>query len=768
MSDDKPQQDKLRRRGKGRGSGNGGQTRFRRRGGSGMTGDEAVSSTACEFNAVLVGNPNTGKTTIYNALTGLRAKVGNYPGITVERRVGSCELGEIAINVHDVPGSYSLYARSAEEQVAIKSIIGLEGETLPDLVIVVVDGLNLERNLYLTLQIAEFELPMILAVNMLDSTREEGIHLHLDALSEALGIPVVGMAAARGQGIEELRQKIVEVLDNPEQARSKGFLWQPSEALAADLDEITTVAAETMNLPEKDSIRRAFALWLLMSVSEEDELQGIPDRVRQTIYKTYQRSREEQRDVDAETVRGRYRYIDRLAQSVIHRPVKKRLSRTDRIDGVLTHGLWGFLIFAGTMTLLFQVLFAWADPFISAIEHAMGFVGLGLATIVPAGLGQDFLVEGVLAGVGNVLVFLPQIVLMFVFITLLEDVGYMARAAFLIDNLMRRIGLNGKAFVPLISGFACAVPAIMAVRTIEDRRSRLITMLVIPLMTCSARLPVYSIIIAAFFPASEHFGPFNIGGLILLGAYFIGTAGTLISAGVLRRTVLPGKTPALLIELPPYRLPMLRNVGRVTYERAMAFIKQAGTIILVFTVILWGLLTFPRNPEYDTDYETLRVEAQNDDAELNRIDSLQTAERLEKSIAGRIGIALETVTKPLGFDWRINVGLIGAFAAREIFVSTLAVIFGISSDDETESESSLRDRLRNAKKPDGSPRYTPLFGLSLMIYFIFALQCFSTLAIIKRESGSWKWAFFAWFYAFGISYTFSLIIYQGGKLLGFA
>ena len=691
---------------------------------------------------VVVGNPNVGKTTLFNRLTGQNARVGNYPGITVERRSGSVALdGGREVELVDVPGAYSLSARSVEEQIALSAILGLAGNPKPALVVVAVDAGQLIRNLYLVLQLAELSVPMIVALNMIDEVAENPPRA--EAISELLGVPVVATNARKGAGLDALRTAIEGALADPPRAR---VALRYPDALKKDIDRVAeSLPAEWRSSVEQD---RALALWALTSVEPDDELEGIPAALRERCQDVHAKA--ESRDIDREIIETRYQFLDENAPRFYERherhPPKRRGS--ERVDRVLLHPVYGFFIFILVMLLVFQALFSWADPAISLVEAGFSALGRGAGAVLPDGFVKDLVVEGLIGGVGNVIVFLPQIPLLFLFIGVLEDSGYMARVAYLMDRVMRALGLHGRAFVPMLSGFACAVPAILATRTMERRRDRLLTMMVIPLMTCSARLPVYTLIIAALFPPMAVFGWIPVQGLLMVGMYLFAIAITLIAAGVLGRTLIKGRKIPLILELPPYRLPSARGVLRLMWERSTVFLKEAGTVILVCTVVLWALLHFPRPAEAAPTATT---------------PGAPTA--IEQSYGGRLGHAIEPAIAPLGFDWKIGVGIIGAFAAREVFISTMGLVYGI---DEMDDEAApLRDRIK-AEAKDGKPVYTPLVGLSLMIFFALACQCMSTLAVVRRETKSWRWPAFMFAYMTGLAYLASLLVYQGGKLLGFS
>jgi ferrous iron transport protein B len=697
----------------------------------------------------IAGNPNTGKTTLFNQLTGARGKVGNYPGVTVERHFATMKLGneleDGEVLLMDVPGTYSLSARSREEQLAIQAVAGLHPLERPDLVVCVVDATQLVRNLYLVLQLIELGLPVVVALNMSDRLETTGQVLDAHALSELLGVPCVPISATLGRGLDELGREMARVLSDPRRGKP-GWRWVPDEPLL-----LADVKAVEKELPSEwtagDAERsRALALWALLSVDETDELIEIPAGLRAVVERKRKLAEASGRRLDEEIIRGRYDWLDARAKLFL-RESAARTSLTDRIDRVLLHPALGFAIFVALMTVVFQALFAGADPVIGWVEGFFAWLGGVAAGALPDGLLAGLVEKGLIAGVGSVLVFLPQILLLFLFIGILEDTGYMARVAFLMDRVMKTLGLHGRAFVPMLSGYACAVPAILATRTMERHRDRLLTMLVIPLMTCSARLPVYGLLIAALVPAGGS-GPFT-QGLLLAGMYLFSTVVALVAAAVLGRTVLKGPRVPLLLEMPPYRMPHWPSVLHMMWEKSAVFVKEAGTIILACTVAMWVLLSFPRGePSGDLPPQA------------------SAAEELRQSFGGRLGHAIEPVIAPLGFDWKIGVGLIGAFAAREVFVSTMAVVYGLE-DADTESTAALRDRLRSETRPDGTKLFTPLVCLALMVFFALSCQCMSTLAVVRRETGSWRWPSFLFAYMTALAWVASFAVYQGGRLLGF-
>jgi len=730
----------------------------------------------------IAGNPNSGKTTLFNQLTGANAKVGNYPGITVERREGQMHLagGREAVLL-DIPGTYSLSARSAEEQIAITAIAGLNPFTEPDAVIVVVDSTQLARNLYLVLQVIELRLRVVIALNMNDIVRKNNMRIDAEALSRELGgAPVVPISASKGEGIAELRAAVDKLLGEQRPLPSDKLLSLDGKALEEDITAVEPFIPRGWGRGDIER-RRALATWALVSIDQDDELWDVPDDLRSSVLDRHRLADEAKRDIDLSIVGGRYRWIDDHMPAFLAKVPSTLRRMTDAVDKVLIHPVFGFAIFILLMSVVFESLFTWSAPMIDSVDAVVGMVGDAVASVLPASLLRDFLVHGVISGVGAVLVFLPQILLLFLFISILEDSGYMARAAFLMDRIMKAIGLTGRAFVPMLSGFACAIPAIMATRTMERKRDRMLTMMVIPIMTCSARLPVYTLIIGALYPAKSEVGGtvagfFGLQALLMLAMYVFSTVLALVAAAVLGRTVFKGPSVPLLLELPQYRMPSPKSVTRMMWERSRLFVSEAGTVILTCTIVLWFLLSFPRDADFSFDYATEAAAVQQQaaaqpegwaDAQLAQLDALQAAERLRASFGGRLGRMIEPVIAPLGFDWKIGVGLIGAFAAREVFVSTMGVVYGMGGDVD-EGSTPLREHLQAEVWPDGRRVYTPLVGLSLMVFFALAAQCMSTLAVVRRETRSWRWPIFLFTYMTVLAWLFSFATYQGGIALGYA
>lgn len=722
-----------------------------------------MSVSAAPRQVLIAGNPNCGKSTLFNALSGGSAHVGNYPGVTVDRTSARLRSGALDIELVDVPGMYSLTAGSPEEQLAVNAL--LEGETAG--VICVVDATTLQRGLYLAVQLIESGVPVVIALNMMDAADRLGLRIDTERLGALLCSPVIPVVATRRRGLDALVAALETELSSSSAVSAELGIEYPPR-LQADVTELVPAIAEWRpgTAPEQ---QRVFALWCLLSLGD-DSLRDVPIAVRQAVERIRGAAESEGRNLDLEIISPRYAWIDRTVKEACSSHDSSP-SWSERIDRVLTHPVAGILIFAAVMLGIFEALFAGAEPLIEAIESSTGFVQAQAMSLIPAGVLRDLVSEGIIAGVGNVIVFAPQILMLFLFIGFLEDSGYLARVAFVIDRVMKGVGLHGKAFVPLLSGFACAVPAVMATRTIERRRDRLVTMLALPLMSCSARLPIYILVVGTVF-AGQSLGWFSAGAVALFSMYTLSVLVTLAAAAVIRRTVLPGPAPTFVLEMPPYRWPSVQILWLNAWRRLRVFLVDAGTIILAMTILLWALLSFPKSDDITERYarereqilQTAAPEGERAEA-LQSLDSKEAGEQLAFSLGGRFGHTIEPLLRPIGFDWQIGVGIIGAFAAREVFISTLGVVFGIGEADEENKP--LRTALREARHADGTPVMTPLSGVSLMVFFLLACQCMSTIAVVRKESGSWKWPVFLFSYMTVLAYIASLLVYQGGQLLGF-
>jgi ferrous iron transport protein B len=701
----------------------------------------------------LVGNPNSGKTTLFNALTGLRQKVGNYPGVTVEWKEGIfySQHGH-PIRILDLPGSYSLNARSPDEQILVEALLGRTG-VLPEPTAVVccVDASNLERNLYLATQVIELGLPTVVALNMMDVARRRGMRINVEQLEKRLGVPVVACEAARGIGIMELRLALSQ---------------HPLPVPTLDMDKPRMVEEAIKDLvplfehrEDKDSVLARGEARLLLSCDADP---GLGADVWRQIQEWQQRFDRDIPGWRSEWITARYAWIGDVMHACVRRYDPGKPSLSERVDAVLLHPWIGFPVLAAVMGVLFYSIFTLAVPFMDGLDGFIAWLGGAVGDLLPAGQLRNLTVDGVFAGVGGVLVFLPQILFLFFFIALLESTGYMARAAFLLDRLMSKVGLHGRSFIPLLSSYACAVPGIMATRTIESPKERLVTIMVAPFMTCSARLPVYLVMIAAMLPEGP--GHALTKALILLLLYFLGTFVALVFAWVFRKTLLKGPSPSTLMELPPYRLPRLDSVLHEMWDRAWTFIKRAGTIIFALSIVLWFLMNYPQaGPDAAADATPAPAVA-SVEAPGAGLPQAPADNALERSFAGRLGKGLEPVFRPLGYDWQITVGILSSFAAREVFVSTMAIIYRV----DAEASDSIVSAFRSARRADGSPLFTPLTCLSVLMFFVFALQCVSTIAVVRRETRSWRWPLFQFAYMFAFAWGVAFAVYQGGRLLGFS
>ncbi len=707
-----------------------------------------VEASQRRIRVALVGNPNTGKSTLFNALTGMRQRVGNFAGVTVERVEGSMRgpNGE-QVTIVDVPGCYALSPASPDEEIALGVMRGTGGEPLPDVVVVVADALHLERNLYLVSQVLELGIPTIIALNQIDAAADAGVEIDAVALIHELGAPVIPTIATRGEGLDVLRKAMVSVLDLPLPVRPFSLSPELSDALAP-LTEVLAERGARARFAAHDALR-LLAVPRLESWygASRDVLAPMVDEARIAVAAAGANPR----SLEAELRYGWSGGV--VSRTVVNHNVGARTS-SDRIDAVVLHRVWGPVLFAAVMTLVFQAIFTWAQPLMTGVEWMVSQIGDAVGSLLPDGDLRGLLVDGVIGGVGSVLVFLPQIALLFLFIGVLEDSGYMARAAYLMDRLMRRVGLHGKSFIPMISGFACAVPAIMATRTIEEPKDRLATIMVVPLMSCSARLPVYTLLIGAFVPPVAVLGGlFSLQGVTMLLMYALGTVTALVVAAFFKSTLLRGPVRPMILEMPAYRLPNLRTLLQNVWHRAQMFLRRAGTVILSCSVILWALATYPKT-----------------DVPPNVSAEAAHEMELEHSALGHIGKVIEPLVRPLGFDWKIGVSIAASFAAREVFVSTMGTIYGVGEADETSV--ALRQRLRSEVNPTtGRLQYSPLIALGLMVFYVYALMCISTVAVTVREAGGgrigWRWAVIQFGYMLALAYVAALVVYQGGRLLGF-
>ncbi|QDV27277.1 ferrous iron transport protein B [Aureliella helgolandensis] len=719
----------------------------------------------------LVGNPNTGKSTLFSALCGVPARIGNYPGVTVEKKIGRYRDESGAVTVVDLPGTYSLAARTLDEKVSVDVLLGRQAD-VPSLevIVVVVDVTNLERNLYLFTQLRQLGKPTLLVLNMWDRATATGIKVDLQALSERLGTRVVTASASRKQGIGGVKQAIRE-LSALAAAEKQSIFSAEVQAETAAIQQWTEQQAGVVLAPFL-----AERLLFDRDGAHAQELQrkpGLTDLSNQ-LQASRQRLADAGQKIPALETATRYSWIRSQLDGVVHRPAETHGSTSDSIDRVMTHRVWGLIIFAAIMFVVFQAITwgtGWAMDRIN--DDVMPAIAGVVESVLPPGTLRSLLNDGIVAGVGSVLVFLPQILMLFFFIGLLEDCGYMARAAFVMDKLMTKLGLSGKSFLPLMSSFACAVPGIMATRVIENRRDRMVTILVAPLMSCSARLPVYILLIYAFVPQITWLGGWiGLQGLVLFLMHIVGLVVAVPVAWLLKRFFFPGDVPPFVMELPSYKMPSPGVVFFRVWERAEAFITRAGTLIFCTSILVWAAGYFPgdhtRQHEIDQRLEAMSEPAS--EAEVAEYASLLEEQRslsgrlIEGSALGIAGKAIEPVVRPLGWDWKIGVGVIASFPAREVIIATLGTIYSLGGDSE---EASLQSAIRESKWPDGRPVFTISVALSIMVFFALCAQCAATLMVIKRETNSWRWPAFTFAYMTLLAYVGALLTYQvGSRLIG--
>jgi len=685
----------------------------------------------------LVGKPNCGKSTLFNVLTGLNQRTGNFPGVTVDKKTGFAELQHegriVKAEYIDLPGTYSIYPKSLDEEVACEVLGDPENEAHPDLVVVVADATNLKRCLFIATQIIDLRLPCLLALNMMDELEKSGKRISSQLLSEQLGIPVVEISAREKRGIDALEKWIAKGVARPEKNTIdvRGIEPDALEGLQKALPQ--TSGYRLLHAAQRLARKGGTEFSLLLGKLQFNAVRA-----------------------QSEESMLRHAYIGQLLQIVSEDESSDEVSFTRKLDRILTHRIWGYLVFVAVLMLMFQAIFSFASYPMDWISE--GFVRLRSwgADILPKSEFSDLVLDGVLPGLSGVAVFIPQIALLFAFIAILEDTGYMARVSFIMDKLMRRFGLNGRSVIPLIGGMACAVPAIMSARTISNWKERLITILITPLMSCSARLPVYTLLISLCIPDKPVLGIFTQQALALMGLYLLGFVTALLVAVILKWIVKAKERSYFIMELPVYRVPQWRTVLMTIYEKVKVFLFDAGKVILAISIVLWVLAAHApggRFTEIDKKYETLAAANPGED-----LDAKKQSEKLEASYAGILGKAIEPAIKPLGYDWKIGISLISSFAAREVFVGTMATIYGVGSEDDVRP---IRESMERETDPrTGKKVYTAATGVSLLVFYAFALQCMSTIAVVRRETKGWKWPVIQFLYMGGLAYLMSFIAYQ--------
>jgi ferrous iron transport protein B len=694
----------------------------------------------------LVGNPNSGKSSLFNCLTGLNQKVGNFPGVTVDLKVGDAKIDDkLWAEFIDLPGTYSLYPRRHDEQVTYDVLLNEDHEEHPDILVVIVDASNLKRNLLFASQVIDLKIPTVIALTMMDLARKKGVEIDVAGLERELGVPVIPINPRKNKGISQLKKTLSQITTSLAPTNIRNFvpdaLWGRG-----------TVQAIKEQLPQLSDYK---ALHLAFNYKEL----GINSSVKKIVENSIKDIPLNKTLSQAEEITERYARIKTIMhQTVVEPDPLQRTLFTDKLDNVLLHRRWGYLILLAVLFLLFQCVFLIAQYPMDWIELGFAKLGSGLSAVLPNTWWSDLLINGVVAGLSGILVFVPQIMILFGLITILEDSGYMARISFLSDRLMRSVGLNGKSVMPMISGFACAVPAIMSARSIENKKERLLTILITPLMSCSARLPVFTILIGLVIPNNYLLGFLSVQGLVMMGLYLLGLVMALIVASIARWFIKSKERSFFILELPTYRSPRWGNVVQTMINKAKIFVFDAGKVIMIISLILWALSSFGpdnRMKEVTQHYEQLKQQPNANTVELDR--EFGTA-KLENSYAGILGKSIEPAIAPLGYDWKIGIALITSFAAREVFVGTMATLYSVGDQDENDLR--LRDKMKAAKKEDGTPVYTLASGLSLMIFYVFAMQCMSTLAVVKRETKTWKWPIIQLIYMTGLAYVFSIIVFQ--------
>ncbi len=697
-----------------------------------------------DIKVALVGNPNTGKSTLFNVLTGLNQKIGNFPGVTVDKKTGFCELPDgRKAQIIDLPGTYSLYPKSRDESIVFSILADRTNLLKPDLIVVIVDASNLKRNLLLYTQVADLKVPVILALNMMDMAQKAEISINVNAIAQKLGVPVIPISARKGEGIDKLKAAIAFANKVP---------------LQQDTIDVEALAPQLIAQIEKE-IKVDTPYFALQLAHQHETLDFLTPEQSQRIEELEQEFNFHSQKAQASETIARYNYInDLLYDTVTKKETAQDQSISNKIDRVLTHKIFGFVLFLGILMFIFQSIFAWSAYPMKLIGDFFVWAQSSLHHILPSGPLTNLLVDGVMGGLSGVMVFIPQIAILFGFISILEDTGYMSRVTFMMDRIMRKVGLNGKSVVPLIGGFACAVPSIMSTRNIENWKDRMITIMVTPLVTCSARLPVYTLLIALVVPNRNVWWIFNLQGLALTGMYLFSLISAVTVAFVMKYILKSRERGYFIMELPVYRMPRWKNVGLTMYERSGAFVLQAGKVIVAVSVILWVLASFgpgDRFKQIELKYQQPQYTQHRQSDELQRTIA---SEKLENSYAGVLGHAIAPVIKPLGFDWKIGIALITSFAAREVFVGTMATIYSV--DGNAEKMESVQQKMGTAKNPDGSPVFTAAVAFSLMMFYAFAMQCASTVAVVYRETKDWRWPAAQFAYMTVLAYLASFITYH--------
>jgi ferrous iron transport protein B len=690
----------------------------------------------------LVGNPNCGKSSLFNALTGLNQKVGNFPGVTVDKKTGELALGGHPSTLIDLPGTYSFYPKREDEWVAYKVLMGVDLDMHTDVILLVADASNLKRNLLFCSQIIDLKKPVVLALTMNDLAAKKGIKIDIEGLQNDLGIPVVAVDARKNKGLVELKNALIGIIETPRSKNQESFIDNKSLASAA-IDAFKNLFPTTSDYAALHYLMHHEAFPLENELQQKIEQIEIDNQFNHT-------------KTQAQEILQRYSHIQEIMKNRVTEPdptAKKK--RTDKLDNIFLHRVGGYAILFAVLFILFQSVFWMARYPMDGIEWIFTNLTSYLNTILPNVWWEDLLVNGIIAGLGGIFVFIPQIMILFGLITLLEDTGYMARISFLSDKLMRKVGLNGKSVMPMISGFACAVPAIMSARNIENKKERLLTIMVTPFMSCSARLPVYTILISLVIDKKIYFGFLSLQGLVMMGLYLLGIVMALLASLVLKWFIRIKEKSYFILELPVYRAPRWKNVGVTMVQKAQIFVRDAGKVIMIISLVLWFLSSYGPSNKIEKVAQTHTQQLAIHPEQKVQLDKIYHSQKLENSYAGLLGKTIEPVIAPLGFDWKMGIAIVTSFAAREVFVGTMATLYSVEASDN----SSLTDKLRAAKRPDGTAVYSFAAALSLMIFYVLAMQCMSTLAVVKRETGTWKWPTIQFFMMTGLAYLMSWGVY---------
>ncbi len=695
----------------------------------------------------LVGNPNSGKSSLFNLLTGLNQKVGNFPGVTVDKKTGTCQLDvQTPVEIIDLPGTYSIYPRTADEQVVFEVLNNPGSRVFPDLVVVVVDMTNLERSLLLFTQIKDLGIPVILALNMTDVAKRKGIGVNVQVLRQAFGnTHVFTMNARTGEGVDTLKK----------------LVRQPAEPGLIPFFNIREIVApgiidELKETFEIDNDYRAYQI-----LFQADHFSLISDEKARFIQRLKEKYDFQEKDIQFKETTGRYQQIQQVLNNALTKTIRPahKTSLTHKLDRIFTHKIYGYLTFFAILFLIFQAIFAWATAPMDMIDYIFSEISAFVKDHLPQGVLTNLLAEGIIPGIGGIVIFIPQIAILFAFIAILEETGYMARVVFLMDKIMRKFGLNGRSVVPLISGVACAIPAIMATRNIENWKDRLITIFVTPLMSCSARLPVYIILIALVVPDTQVLGIISLQGIALMGMYLLGFLAAIFSALVMKIIIKARERSFLIMELPSYKVPRWKNVGIMVLEKSKTFVFEAGKVILAISIILWVLSSYGPGNQIEQAANSIPVPKIQTEAAVHAYENKVAASKLESSYAGIFGKFIEPAIKPLGYDWKIGIALITSFAAREVFVGTMATLYSVGADFD--DESTIKSRMKAEINPDtGGPRYTLAVAFSLLVFYAFAMQCMSTVAVVYRETKGWKWPIIQTVYMTVLAYVAAFIVFN--------